>query len=98
MGYLLGWVCMGLGAALGACILPFRRGLLGFALNAVSAVIGAVGAPSLAVTMGLPPGDPRSLPLAGVGALALLVIVHLSWNRPRLQRRRPQRSALVRRW
>jgi hypothetical protein len=97
MGYLLGWVCIGLGAALGACIWPFRRGILGFCLNTMSAVLGAIGAASLGVTLGLSAGDPRGLPLAGVGAIALLAIVHLSWNRPRLHRRRPHRSAVVRR-
>jgi hypothetical protein len=91
MGYLLGWVCIGLGAGLAACVWPFRRGLLGFLLNGVSAVLGAVGAASFGVTMGLSRHDPRTLPLAGLGALAFLAIVHLLWTRPRLHRRRATR-------
>ncbi len=98
MGFILGWVCIGLGAALGACIWPFRRGAFGFTLNAVSAVLGAVGAASLGVTLGLSPRDPGSLPLAAMGALTLLALVHMSWNRPRLHhRRRLHRSAVARR-
>jgi uncharacterized membrane protein YeaQ/YmgE (transglycosylase-associated protein family) len=83
MSYLVAWVCIGLAAALGAWIWPFRRGVLGVAVNAGAAIIGAVGAPLLGIATGLSssPGDPRGLLLAVLGALALLAIVHLAWHR-----------------
>lgn len=83
MSYIAGWMCIGLTAALVAGILPFRRGVLGVTLNASAGVLGAVGAALLAVALGLSasPRDPMGLLWAGLGALALLVIVHGIWNR-----------------
>jgi hypothetical protein len=86
--HVIGWVCIGLAAALVACIWPFRRGFLGVALNVTSAVVGAVAAPVLGLVLGLPSSDPRGLALAAVGALALLAVVHVSWTRPRPARHR----------
>ncbi|HEY8088387.1 MAG TPA: hypothetical protein VIF09_11095 [Polyangiaceae bacterium] len=83
MSYCFGWVCIGLGAALAALVWPFRRGVLGVALNSSAAIAGAVGAASLGVTLGLSRDDPRCLPVAVAGAFALLGLVHVSWTRPR---------------
>jgi len=82
MDHVYGWVCIGLAAAFGAWIWPFRRGLAGLAVNAGLGVAGAVGAALLGVSLGLlgSPRDPLALPMAAVGALALLVIAHALWN------------------
>jgi uncharacterized membrane protein YeaQ/YmgE (transglycosylase-associated protein family) len=72
MSYLVGWICIGLAAAIVAAIWPFRRGVLGFVWNAIAATIGAVTAPSIAVALGMSPQSPLGPPLAGLGALALL--------------------------
>ncbi len=95
MSYIIGWVCIGLGAALAVCILPFRRGLLGVCLNVTSAVLGAIAAPSFGVTLGLSPRDPRELPLAALGALTLMALMHLAWNRARPNRRHTRRRSAV---
>jgi uncharacterized membrane protein YeaQ/YmgE (transglycosylase-associated protein family) len=97
MGYVIAWVCIGLGGALAACILPFRRGYLGVVLNVISGLVGAVGAARLAIALGLSPADPRTLPAAVLGALALLAVTHLLWRwlRPgdRVVHRGPARGA-----
>jgi uncharacterized membrane protein YeaQ/YmgE (transglycosylase-associated protein family) len=80
MGYFIAWVCIGLGGALAACILPFRRGYLGVVLNVFSGVAGAVVAARVAVALGLSSADPRTLPVAVLGALALLAVTHLLWR------------------
>jgi uncharacterized membrane protein YeaQ/YmgE (transglycosylase-associated protein family) len=95
MGYIYGWICIGLAAAFGAWILPFRRGVLGITLNASSAVIGAVAAPSVAVALGMRHDSPLGLPIAGLGALMLLAVVHLSWTLTKPVRRHPRRPATV---
>jgi uncharacterized membrane protein YeaQ/YmgE (transglycosylase-associated protein family) len=86
MSYLVAWVCIGLAAALAACIWPFRRGVLGVALNVVCSIVGAVVAPLLGIATGFSnsPRDPRALLLAVLGALTLLAIVHLAWHRIKL--------------
>jgi uncharacterized membrane protein YeaQ/YmgE (transglycosylase-associated protein family) len=85
MSHIIGWICIGLAAALVGAIWPFRRGVLGFALNACVAVFGAVGAALLGVPLGIYASshDPLALPVAALGALALLVIAHLVWSRVR---------------
>jgi uncharacterized membrane protein YeaQ/YmgE (transglycosylase-associated protein family) len=82
MSHIIGWVCIGLAAAFGAWIWPFRRGFAGLALNATMGVLGAVGAALLAVSLGLlgSPGDPLGLAVAAAGALALLVFAHVLWS------------------
>jgi uncharacterized membrane protein YeaQ/YmgE (transglycosylase-associated protein family) len=89
MDHVYGWVCIGLAAALGAWIWPFRRGLAGLAVNAGLGVAGAVGGALLGVSFGLlaSPRDPLALPVAAVGALALLVIAHFLWSRAHSIRR-----------
>jgi uncharacterized membrane protein YeaQ/YmgE (transglycosylase-associated protein family) len=85
MSHVVGWVCIGLAAALVAAIWPFRRGVLGFAINAAVAVVGAVGAALLGVPLGIYHSfsDPLGLPIAGLGAVLLLVLAHLAWGRGR---------------
>jgi hypothetical protein len=85
MSHIIGWICIGLAAALVGAIWPFRRGVLGFAINACFAVFGAVGAALLGVPLGIYPSfrDPLALPMSGLGALGLLLLVHLVWNRTR---------------
>jgi uncharacterized membrane protein YeaQ/YmgE (transglycosylase-associated protein family) len=85
MSHVIGWICIGLAAALVGAIWPFRRGVLGFAINACFAVVGAVGGALLGVPLGIYASfrDPLALPIAALGALILLVLVHLVWNRAR---------------
>ena len=82
ISHIYGWVCIGLAAAFGAWIWPFRRGLAGLAMNAALGVFGAVGAGTLAVSLGLlgSSRDPLGLPIAALGALVLLVGAHLLWS------------------
>lgn len=82
MSHIYGWVCIGLAAAFGAWIWPFRRGLAGLAMNAALGVVGAVGAATLAVSLGLlgSSTDPLGLPVAALGALVLLVGAHVLWS------------------
>jgi hypothetical protein len=83
MSHIIGWVCIGLAAALVGAIWPFRRGALGFAINACVAMFGAVGAAMLGVPLGIYASsrDPLALPIAALGALMLLVLAHLVWSR-----------------
>ena len=82
MSYFVGWVCIGLAAALAACILPFRRGLVGVAANAGAGALGAAGAATMGMAFGLftSPRDPVGLFLAALGALALLALLHAVWR------------------
>ena len=95
MGYLYGWVCIGLAAALGAGILPFRRGVLGMTLKASSAIVGAIAAPLLAVALGMSRTSPLGLPLAGLGAIVFLAVAHLSWTLAKPDPRHPRGPATV---
>jgi uncharacterized membrane protein YeaQ/YmgE (transglycosylase-associated protein family) len=85
MSHVIGWVCIGLAAAIVGAIWPFRRGVLGFAVNAAAGVSGAVGAALLGVPLGIYASsrDPLALPIAALGALTLLVLTHLVWGRLR---------------
>jgi uncharacterized membrane protein YeaQ/YmgE (transglycosylase-associated protein family) len=88
MTHIIGWVLIGVAAALGAWIWPFRRGVVGLTVNVVLGVVGAVGAGALGATAGLlrSPMDPLGLPIALAGALTLLVAAHVVWSaahRPR---------------
>jgi hypothetical protein len=85
MSHIIGWVCIGLAAALVGAIWPFRRGVMGFVINASVAVFGAVGAALLGVPLGAYASsrDPMALPVAGLGAVAMLIAVHLLWGRTR---------------
>jgi|ERR1019366_667101 uncharacterized membrane protein YeaQ/YmgE (transglycosylase-associated protein family) len=82
MSHIIGWVLIGLAAAFGAWIWPFRRGLVGLAVNAGTGVLGAVGAALLGVSVGLLASsrDPLALPVAAAGALLLLLITHVLWS------------------
>ena len=93
MSHFIGWVCIGLAAALVAAIWPFRRGVLGFSVNAIVGVSGAVGAALLGVPLGIYASrrDPLALPVAALGALTLLVLAHLLWSRLRHTQRRAHR-------
>ena len=85
MSHVIGWVCIGLAAAIVGAIWPFRRGVLGFAVNAIVGVCGAVGAALLGVPLGIYASwqAPLALPIAALGALILLVLTHLVWSRLR---------------
>ncbi|HEY3822384.1 MAG TPA: hypothetical protein VGL81_34700 [Polyangiaceae bacterium] len=82
MSYIIGWVLIGLAAALGAWIWPFRRGLVGLLVNAGLGGCGAVCGGMLGVSLGLlgSPRDPFGLALAALGALVLLLLGHLVWS------------------
>jgi uncharacterized membrane protein YeaQ/YmgE (transglycosylase-associated protein family) len=82
MSTIIGWICIGLAAAFGAWIWPFRRGYVGLALNAGLGVVGAIGAAFLAVALGVMRSsrEPAGLAVAALGALAALVIAHLVWS------------------
>jgi hypothetical protein len=66
---------------------------MGFVLNAGFAVLGAVGAALLGVPLGFYPSsrDPIALPVAALGAVAMLVAAHLVWSRTRFLHRHAHR-------
>lgn len=82
MSHIIGWVCIGLAAGIVGAIWPFRRGVLGFSVNAAVAVFGAVGAALVGVPLGIYSSsrDPLALPVAGLGALLSLALAHLVWT------------------
>lgn len=77
------WLAMGLAAAIAAWILPFRRGVVGIAVNAVVALFGAVAFPMLGLAIGITKStrDPNGFALAALGSIGLLVLLHVLWER-----------------
>jgi hypothetical protein len=92
---LVGWICIGLAAAIAGWIWPFRRGVAGVAVNVVTAIAGAVGLPLLAAGARVVRSvdDPVCLALAAVGAIAALAVVHAVWGHATYLARHPRRSA-----
>jgi uncharacterized membrane protein YeaQ/YmgE (transglycosylase-associated protein family) len=92
---LAAWTCIGLAAAIAGWIWPFRRGVAGIAVNIVTAIVGAIGAPLLGVAVRLAGSvdDPKCLPLAAVGAILALAITHAVWGRATYVTRHERRSA-----
>jgi|GEM_PF-1565262 uncharacterized membrane protein YeaQ/YmgE (transglycosylase-associated protein family) len=80
MSYLIGWIFIGLAASLGASLWPFRRGLLGIAMNIGAGIAGAVGLAHVGMALGLPQRDPLTMVFAGGGAFVMLAIAHGIWQ------------------
>ena len=83
MAFVLGWVFIGFAAAIAAFILPFRRGLLGIAVNTVVGIAGATSAAIVGLALGMSSSvrDPFGFALAGLGAVAFLALLHVMWER-----------------
>jgi uncharacterized membrane protein YeaQ/YmgE (transglycosylase-associated protein family) len=96
MSYLVGWIFIGLAASLGASLWPFRRGLLGIAMNIGAGMAGAVGLAYVGIALGLPRRDPLTLVFAGVGAFVMLVVAHGIWQAGTRKRNRDAPEMLSR--
>lgn len=75
---LFGYVAIGVCAALAAMAWPFRRGVLGAALNVAAGVGGAVGLASLSQAL-MPGSSPVHFLFATVGAMFALLLEHAVW-------------------
>jgi uncharacterized membrane protein YeaQ/YmgE (transglycosylase-associated protein family) len=91
--FVVGWLLIGLAAAIVAAILPFFRGVGGFFGNVVTGVGGAIALPLLCLATGITHTLHGSIGyfLAAAGAVIFLAGIHMTWG-ARLHRAKLQRA------
>jgi hypothetical protein len=84
---ILGYVAIGVGAALAAMTWPFRRGTVGVVINIITGVAGAVVVAAI-VYRYFPVLGRTALAFATGGAIAVLLLSHGVWFAIAAYRRR----------